>query len=90
MRRTSGHSEGFALASALLIVLLLAGFSIGAIYQVNLETRLVATDLENNQAHYARHHEPGFPADPHARLIPSTPVDHRVNGSKNMITHSFN
>ncbi len=40
----------FALASALLIVLLLAGFSIGMIYQVNLETRLLATDLENNQA----------------------------------------
>ena len=66
MRRTSGHSEGFALASALLIVLLLAGFSIGMIYPVNLETRLVETDLENNQAYYARHHEPGFPADSHA------------------------
>ena len=41
MYRTSGHSEGFALASALLIVLVLAGFSIGMLYQVNLETHLV-------------------------------------------------
>jgi hypothetical protein len=52
-RATGRSSEGFALASALLIVLLLAGFSIGMIYQVNLETQLVATDLENNQAYYA-------------------------------------
>ena len=46
MHRTSGHSEGFALASALLIVLLLSGFSIGMIYQVSLETHLVETDVE--------------------------------------------
>ena len=52
-RATSRSSEGFALASALLIVLLLAGFSIGMIYQVNQETQLMATDLENNQAYYA-------------------------------------
>ncbi len=36
MHRTGRSWEGFALASALLIVLLLAGFSIGMIYQVNL------------------------------------------------------
>ncbi len=49
MHRTGGRSsEGFAVASALLIVLLLAGFSIGMIYQVNLETHLIASDLENN------------------------------------------
>ncbi len=66
MHRTSGHSEGFALASALLIVLLLAGFSIGMIYQVNLETRLLETDMENTQAYDAGHREPGFPADSHA------------------------
>ncbi len=51
MHRTGrSRRRDSALASALLIVLLLAGFSIGMIYQVNLETRLLATDLENNQA----------------------------------------
>ena len=47
-RATGRSSEGFALVSALLIVLLLAGFSIGMLYQVNLESQLVATDLEDN------------------------------------------
>ena len=50
-RATGRSSEGFALVSALLIVLLLAGFSVGMIYQVNQETLLMATDLENNQAY---------------------------------------
>ena len=53
MHRTLTHSSrGFALASVLLIVTLLAGFSVGTMYLVNMETRLVATDLENTQVFY--------------------------------------
>ncbi|MCH7804412.1 MAG: pilus assembly PilX N-terminal domain-containing protein, partial [Acidobacteria bacterium] len=45
-------SRGFALASAMLIVLLLAGISAGTLYLVNTESRLVITDLEGTQAFY--------------------------------------
>ena len=45
-------SKGFALASAMLIVMLLAGISVGTLYLVNTESRLAATDLESSQAFY--------------------------------------
>ncbi len=53
MHHKARHSsKGFALASAMLIVLLLAGISAGTMYLVNTESRLVATDLEGAQAFY--------------------------------------
>ena len=54
MPNTVNHSsKGFALASAMLIVVLLAGISVGTMYLVNTESRLAVTDLENTQAFYA-------------------------------------
>ncbi len=54
MRNTRNHSsKGFALVSAMLIVMLLSGISVGTMYLVNTEIRLMATDLENTQAFYA-------------------------------------
>ncbi|MFQ5929834.1 MAG: pilus assembly PilX N-terminal domain-containing protein, partial [Acidobacteriota bacterium] len=54
MHCTANHSsKGFALASAMLIVILLAGISVGTMYVVNMESRLGATDLENTQGFYA-------------------------------------
>ncbi len=50
--KASHSSRGFALASAMLIVMLLAGISAGTMYLVNTETRLVVTDLEGTQAFY--------------------------------------
>ena len=50
--RASHSSKGFALASAMLIVLLLAGISAGTMYLVNTEVRLVVTDMEGAQAFY--------------------------------------
>ena len=50
--RASHSSKGFALASAMLIVLLLAGISAGTLYLVNTESRLTATDLESSRAFY--------------------------------------
>ncbi len=53
MHHKASHScKGFALASAMLIVLLLAGISAGTMYLVNTETRLVVTDMEGAQAFY--------------------------------------
>lgn len=53
MHHQARHSsKGFALASAMLIVLLLAGISAGTMYLVNTESRLVITDLEGAQAFY--------------------------------------
>ena len=53
MRRTAHHSsKGFVLASAMLIVLLLAGISVGTLYLVNTESQLAATDLESSRAFY--------------------------------------
>ncbi|MCH8321175.1 MAG: pilus assembly PilX N-terminal domain-containing protein, partial [Acidobacteria bacterium] len=53
MHHKARHSsKGFALASAMLIVLLLAGISAGTMYLVNTESRLVITDLEGSQAFY--------------------------------------
>ena len=53
MRHTANHSsKGFALASAMLIVLLLAGISAGTLYLVNTESQLAATDLQSSQAFY--------------------------------------
>ena len=41
MRHTANQSsKGFVLASAMLIVLLLAGISVGTLYLVNTESRL--------------------------------------------------
>ena len=50
--KASHSSRGFALASAMLIVMLLAGISAGTMYLVNTETRLVITDMEGTQAFY--------------------------------------
>ncbi len=50
--KTRHSSKGFALASAMLIVMLLAGISAGTLYLVNTEVRLVITDLESTQAFY--------------------------------------
>ena len=50
--KASHSSKGFALASAMLIVLLLAGISAGTMYLVNTEARLVVTDMEGAQAFY--------------------------------------
>ncbi len=53
MHHKARHSSrGFALASAMLIVMLLAGISAGTLYLVNTESRLVITDLEGSQAFY--------------------------------------
>jgi len=53
MHQKARHSsKGFALASAMLIVMLLAGISIGTLYLVNTESRLAATDLESSRAFY--------------------------------------
>ena len=53
MRRTAHHSsKGFALASAMLIVMLLAGISVGTLYLVNTESQLAATDLDSSRAFY--------------------------------------
>ena len=53
MQHKAHHSsKGFALASAMLIVVLLAGISAGTMYLVNTESRLVTTDLEGAQAFY--------------------------------------
>ena len=53
MHHKARHSsKGFALASAMLIVLLLAGISAGTMYLVNTEVRLVVTDMEGAQAFY--------------------------------------
>ena len=53
MHHQAKHSsKGFALASAMLIVLLLAGISAGTMYLVNTESRLALTDMENSQAFY--------------------------------------
>ena len=53
MRRTAHHSsKGFVLASAMLIVLLLAGISVGTLYLVNTESQLAATDLDSSRAFY--------------------------------------
>jgi hypothetical protein len=53
MHHQANHSsKGFALASAMLIVLLLAGISAGTMYLVNTEARLVVTDMESAQAFY--------------------------------------
>ena len=46
-------SRGFALISAMLIVMLLSGISIGMVYLVNTQSRLMATDLESTQSFYA-------------------------------------
>ena len=51
-QETSHSSKGFALASAMLIVMLLAGISVGTLYLVNTESRLAATDLESSRAFY--------------------------------------
>ena len=47
-QKASHSSKGFALASAMLIVMLLAGISVGTLYLVNTESRLAATDLESS------------------------------------------
>ena len=53
MHNTANHSsKGFVLASAMLIVMLLAGISVGTMYLVNTESRLAATDLESTQTFY--------------------------------------
>ena len=53
MHHKANHSsKGFALASAMLIVLLLAGISAGTMYLVNTESRLAITDMEGAQAFY--------------------------------------
>jgi hypothetical protein len=53
MHHQARHSsKGFALASAMLIVVLLAGISAGTMYLVNTEARLAITDMEGSQAFY--------------------------------------
>ena len=53
MHQIASHSsKGFALASAMLIVMLLAGISVGTLYLVNTESQLAATDLESSRAFY--------------------------------------
>ncbi len=51
-QKASHSSKGFALASAMLIVMLLAGISVGTLYLVNTESQLAATDLESSRAFY--------------------------------------
>jgi len=51
-QKASHSSKGFVLASAMLIVMLLAGISVGTLYLVNTESRLAATDLESSRAFY--------------------------------------
>ena len=50
--KMDGLSKGFALASSMLVVLLLAGLSVGMMYLVDTESRLGSTDLESTQAFY--------------------------------------
>ena len=51
---TADHpSRGFALVTAMLIVMLLSGISVGTVYLVNTQSRLMATDLESTQSCYA-------------------------------------
>ena len=45
-------SKGFTLASSMLIVLLLAGLSVGMMHLVDTENRLGSTDLDNVKAYY--------------------------------------
>ncbi len=45
-------SKGYVLISALLVVVLLSGISVGLMYLVNMETRLGATDMDNTRAFY--------------------------------------
>jgi hypothetical protein len=45
-------SKGYVLISAILIVVLLSGISVGLMYLVNMETRLGATDMDNIRAFY--------------------------------------
>ncbi len=51
-QKASHSSKGFALASAMLIVMLLAGITVGTLYLVNTESRMAATDLESSLAFY--------------------------------------
>ena len=50
--KATDSSRGFALASAMLIVVLLAGISAGTMYLGNTESRLAITDMEGSQAFY--------------------------------------
>ena len=52
MRSNINSENGFALMSAALIALLLAGLSAGTMYLVDTESSLSSTDLENTQVYY--------------------------------------
>ena len=52
MARTQTESKGFALITALLLLMLLSGIAAGLVYVVNTETRLGGSDLESTVAFY--------------------------------------
>ncbi len=54
MLYTGNYStRGFALISAMLLVMLLAGISVLTVYLVQSQSRLMATDLDSTQSYYA-------------------------------------
>jgi Tfp pilus assembly protein PilX len=52
MPSTQPESKGFALITALLLLMLLSGIAAGLVYVVNTESRLGGTDLESTVAFY--------------------------------------